>query len=749
MDDVPFIIVVDAEWEAEAAEWIARGADDYLINGRLQGLRPSVVRAQEKRRLNRDRVRAEEALRLLNQESTPLAAIARILAQPISLLSRATNFLEELLRLSQGDTATLRVADLDHYMHLIARAGDPMSDRPEVKPANQGLTAAAFQQGKVVVANDYPSHPFAEASAIDQGSKSMVSLPVITNGEILGTVTVVSKEPDHFTPEVVQLLTTLVGGAGMLLENVRLTDYLRSSAAETILVDQVATTLTSTLDIIQVFAKFADEVRTLVDFDLAAINVIDRDASNIIAQHFVWAGSPMADSTMTLKLKGSQTEQVSLTGQTIIQDDLAELPGFSTDRFLRDRGIRSTILSPLTYSNQVIGSISLASNRARAYGSREQRILERLASQIAPAVENARLYKEAVFRTVQLECLLNLAEILGQSRPFEEKVKQVLEQLVQVAEGYSAHFRVPDATGRELVLTASAGTPDDPAFSRPNRLGEGTLIHEAYLQGRPLIVHDYQNHPKALPFAAKRGEQSSVYLPIGGGHRPAAMVVVVSKELGHFTPDRVRLLTGIGEGLGTLLENERLCDELQSSAQEMAIVDEVARTITTTLDINDQYEKFSTEIQTLVEFDRMTVNLIDRDDCFLIIKYEFGEPLRGFGTGTVIPLDGSQTAQIMATGESLVRADISKNSIFVSDSFASHVGLRSNITVPLTYNRKMIGSMILWGNKEGLYGPREQAILERLASQIAPALENARLYEEAQERTREIQHFNGLTNRLL
>lgn len=747
--DVPFIMVVDAEREAEAGEWIAQGADDYLVGGRLRGLRPTVVRAQEKRRLIRERKRAEEELGLRNQELTSLAAVARILAQPISLPGRATEFLEEILRMSHGDSATLRAADADQHMHLIARAGGTMEERPDVQPPAQGLSAAAFQQGKTVVANDYPSHPAAEASAIDQGSKSMISLPLSTNGEILGTVTVVSKETDHFKPELVRQLTTLVGGAGMLLENVRLTDHLRSSAEEIILVDQVATTLTSTLDISQVFAKFADKVRTLVDFDLATINVIDRDAHKSVAQHFVWAGSLKTEPPKTFDLKGTQTEQAMLTGQTIIQDDLGELPGFSTDGFFNDRGLRSTILTPLVYSNLTIGSMSLASSRPRAYGLREQRILERLARQVAPAVENARLYEEAVSRTVQLECLLSLAEILGQTRPFEEKVSRVLEQLVQVAEGYSAHFRVPDATGQELVLAASAGAPDGPGYPRPESMGEGSLVFKAYQQGRTLVVNDYQNDPKALPYLDKRGDRSAVFLPIGGGPKPAAVVSVDSNELDHFTPDRVRLLTAIGEGLGTLLENGRLSEELRSSTQEMAMVDEVARTITTTLDIDDEYEKFATETRRLVKFDRMTVNVIDRDGLSLSVKYEFGEQLPGYGTGTTHPLEGTKTAHVMATGESLIREGMSRDSRFVTDPLTSKAGLRSNIAVPLTYKGKVIGSMILSDKEAAAYGSKEQAILERLAGQIAPALENARLYQEAQERAREIQRLNGLTNRIL
>lgn len=67
----------------------------------------------------------------------------------------------------------------------------------------------------------------------------------------------------------------------------RLGDRLEAREAEMAVVDQVAKIITSTLDIDQVFEKFVDEVRTLVDFNIAAINIIDRDGEKVIAKRFV------------------------------------------------------------------------------------------------------------------------------------------------------------------------------------------------------------------------------------------------------------------------------------------------------------------------------------------------------------------------------------------------------------------------------------------------------------------------------
>ena len=187
--------------------------------------------------------------------------------------------------------------------------------------------------------------------------------------------------------------------------------------AEIDLADQVARIVTSNLDISQVFGEFASEVRNLVDFDLAAVNVVSRDSRSLIGASLVWSGTMDTEPNMSIDLEGTQTEHVMLTGETIIHDDLRELPGFTTDRFFNDRGLRSTIVTPLAYKDRMIGSMSLASRRPAAFGPRGQAILERLAGQIAPAIENARLYHEAQEQTQEIQRLNEATNRILDSNP--------------------------------------------------------------------------------------------------------------------------------------------------------------------------------------------------------------------------------------------------------------------------------------------------------------------------------------------
>jgi PAS domain S-box-containing protein len=391
----------------------------------------------------------------------------------------------------------------------------------------------------------------------------------------------------------------------------QLGDQLEARDAEIELVERVARIFTSTLDISQVFAEFAEEAKNLVDFDQITIVVIDYATESLFVNRYLRAGFLAGEPRVVFDLKGSQTEQLLLTGKTIIRDSLDVDNGFYTDRYFQGVGLRSTILTPLVYNDQTIGSVLLASNQPGSFGPREQRILERLAHRIAPAVENSRLYEESISRTAELECLLDLAEILGRTQPYEEKVYSVLEQMVRVVDGFSAHFRVYDPDNDELVLAASAGTQDEPGFIRPERMESGSTVYYSFKQGSPLVVADYFKDSKALPAFGEMGDRSVVFLPIGVGGKPVAVMTVDSNELNHFTPERVRLLTAVSEGLGTLMENANLHEELQAGTEEMAMVDRVADIVNSSLSLDEICKRYATEVNMLVDFHNANLTLID------------------------------------------------------------------------------------------------------------------------------------------
>ena len=146
----------------------------------------------------------------------------------------------------------------------------------------------------------------------------------------------------------------------------------------------------------------------------------------------------------------------------------------------------------------------------------------------------------------------------------------------------------------------------------------------------------------------------------------------------------------------------------------------------------------------LVDFDRLTINTIDTASNTHTNRYLFGLKIEHANpVGVAIPLAGSTTEQVLLSGQTFLSHDMSNTSHPTYHETALSADLRSHIRVPLTSKGTIIGSIGAFSQQVGAFGPREQAILERLARQIAPAIENAQLYEETVQAEATLQESEG------
>ena len=173
----------------------------------------------------------------------------------------------------------------------------------------------------------------------------------------------------------------------------------------------------------------------------------------------------------------------------------------------------------------------------------------------------------------------------------------------------------------------------------------------------------------------------------------------------------------LGESFNEMIsQRQRAYEELEARVQErtaelsqvnevMDLADEVGRIVTSTLNIDEVFEKFAFEVKKLVDFDRLNINLIDQQVGVLTVKYLVGEDLPGRHPGRVRPLEGTRTQHVIETGQTIVRADFAAESRFVGDSVDAEVGLRSGIMVPLVSKGQIISTMGLRSRKVDAYGP--------------------------------------------
>jgi two-component system cell cycle sensor histidine kinase/response regulator CckA len=192
-------------------------------------------------------------------------------------------------------------------------------------------------------------------------------------------------------------------------------------------------------------------------------------------------------------------------------------------------------------------------------------------------------------------------------------------------------------------------------------------------------------------------------------------------------------IVGIRGTLQDITELKRAEEEAKRLAQENAIMAEIGRIIGSTLNIEETYEAFSTEVKKIISFDRIVINMIDTEKKTVRNVYMAGEGLRDRNVEEIYPLEGSGNAEMVRTKSTLLIQTEDFNEY--QDRFPMllstfQAGFRSIMNVPLFSKGKIIGGLLLRSHKPYAYTNEDVRLAERVATQIAGAVANAQLYTE-------------------
>jgi len=186
-------------------------------------------------------------------------------------------------------------------------------------------------------------------------------------------------------------------------------------------------------------------------------------------------------------------------------------------------------------------------------------------------------------------------------------------------------------------------------------------------------------------------------------------------------------------------------------AEENALMAEITRIVSSNLNIDEVFERFVEEVRKLIEFENITIVMINPEERSLAVTHVSGVPVPGREVGTILPLDGTAAEEIYKTRSSLF---IHKENLeeafrkFPKLNAALEAGMQSMIIVPLIRGDRVIGILNILSSQPNAYTRADVEIAEKVATQIAGAIANARLFRELR-RTVEALKESELRNRNL
>ena len=549
-------------------------------------------------------------------------------------------------------------------------------------------------------------------------TRSELALPLISRGRVIGALTVQNTQENAFSEFDISSLQTMADQLGTAVENANLFEAAQKE-----------------IEVRQLVEKELEQER---DFAVQMMNTLGQgvfvtDQKN----RFEYVNPAFA------KMLGRKPND--LIGKTVIEfanpEDVNKLDkgrarcfkGVVSSyeaRFQNANGddLHTLITGAPRYQDECItGSIVAITDLTEQKRAQAER--EMLLSQMKE--KNDELERSAR----EMETLRQSAAIVASTLDQEQTINLILEQLERVVPYTSASVQL--INDNELEIVGGCRVPED-----SGTIGTRYPINEdtpdlAVIQGREpyILFDDIQASYAQFQYPPHNYIHSWIAVPLKIKDRVLGIITVDGDQVGQFTPKDAQLVSVFADQVAIALENARLFGETEQRANQLAVLNEVSRTISKLTDLDTVMETIFEQAQKSLPVDFCFIGLYDEDTNMLSfpLMYDAGQRCEQHPRPVT---DESFSGQAIKTHEPLL---INQWADIIADDaeMPTLLGVDEKITesmmfAPLISGDQVVGVISVQSYLIGIYNQDDLNLLVGLANQAAIALENARLYSALQ-----------------
>jgi phosphoserine phosphatase RsbU/P len=271
----------------------------------------------------------------------------------------------------------------------------PQTERTRI-PVGKGVVGQVAQTRQAVLLNDVSTAEYYIAANPDV--RSELAVPLVAKNRLIGVMDIESEQADFFRPESLHVLTLTASRIAQAIENARLYARISRQAQTLEVLNEIAVELVSILELNPLLERIGQLLRRLIDYQMFSIMLLDDKGETLITRYawrFGYAHAPMRRIPTSSGLVGAAVREWRSINVPDVSKDPRYLP--------MNPETRSELISPLFYKGRVIGVLDLEHTRPNFFNEEHERVLSTLGSQIAIAIENARLYQAVSRQERQLE----------------------------------------------------------------------------------------------------------------------------------------------------------------------------------------------------------------------------------------------------------------------------------------------------------------------------------------------------------
>jgi two-component system, NtrC family, sensor kinase len=718
----------------------------------------------------------DEALEQFSAASEVLQVIS---SSPGDLKPIFQAMLEKATRICEAKFGNLWLRESDNFriaatFHAPPAYQEYFEREPVVHPDPRSGLGTIARTKKVIHIADLRSSPtfkdkMRNATIKLAKARSLVAVPLLKDGEVVGAIAIYRQEVRPFTDKQVALLTNFAAQAVIAIENTRLLNELRQRTTDlTESLDQQTATSevlkvisSSTGDVEPVFQTLLEKAVRLCAAKYGNLYLCEGDAFRRAAMHNV----PQHFAEMRQRDPLVRPEPRTILGRLASSKQLIHVPNMMTDQSYIERmplsvsavelgGFRAMLAVPMMKDGSLIGAINIYRDVIGDFSANQIELVQNFAAQAVIAIENTRLLNELRQRTDDLtesleqqtatsEVLKVISSSPGDLGPVFDAAIENATRLCGAEVGTLALYDGSVFRGGAVyghsenyanVLTRLQGTPPGTALAQLKETRQTVQRADVAAEA----AYDFIR--RANPDFGK--VRTALYVPIVREGALIGVFMIYRHEVRPFTDKQVALVENFAAQAVIAIENTRLLNELRESLQQQTATADVLKVISrSTFDLPAVLGSLVESAAKLCGADKAQILRPSKNARNFYAAASYGhtpEYNQYLETLTFAPGREGVVGRILLERKPVQITDVLADPDYRLQETQRLGGFRTHLGVPLLREGNPIGILVVSRVTVQPFHENHIELLATFADQAVIAIENVRLFDSVEARTREL-----------